>query len=74
VHLLSVDQLNTYDVLVSDDVVFTRGAYEALLARHRVAGATATAAETEAETKAGGETDSSAHGDTQSATASEDEK
>jgi large subunit ribosomal protein L4 len=28
VHLLNVDQLNTYDVLVSDDVVFTKGAYE----------------------------------------------
>jgi large subunit ribosomal protein L4 len=28
VHLLAVDQLNTYDVLLSDDVVFTKGAYE----------------------------------------------
>jgi large subunit ribosomal protein L4 len=26
VHLLWVDQLNTYDVLVNDDVVFTAGA------------------------------------------------
>ncbi|MGY2873235.1 large subunit ribosomal protein L4 [Marmoricola sp. URHA0025 HA25] len=32
VHLLAVDQLNTYDVLLSDDVVFTKGAYEALVA------------------------------------------
>ena len=32
VHLLAVDQLNTYDVLVSDDVVFTQGAYEAFVA------------------------------------------
>jgi large subunit ribosomal protein L4 len=32
VHLLVPDQLNTYDVLVSDDVVFTQGAYEAFLA------------------------------------------
>jgi large subunit ribosomal protein L4 len=32
VHLLSVDQLNTYDVLVSDDVVFTKGAFDALVA------------------------------------------
>jgi large subunit ribosomal protein L4 len=31
VHLLAVDQLNTYDVLLSDDVVFTRSAYEALV-------------------------------------------
>jgi large subunit ribosomal protein L4 len=28
VHLLAVDQLNTYDVLISDDVVFTQGAYD----------------------------------------------
>jgi large subunit ribosomal protein L4 len=33
VHLLDPGQLNTYDVLVSDDVVFTRGALEAFLAR-----------------------------------------
>lgn len=32
VHLLAVDQLNTYDVLVADDVVFTQGAYEAFVA------------------------------------------
>ena len=31
VHLLVPDQLNTYDVLVSDDVVFTQGAFEAFL-------------------------------------------
>ena len=28
VHILAVDQLNTYDVLASDDVVFTKGAYD----------------------------------------------
>jgi large subunit ribosomal protein L4 len=32
VHLLSVDQLNTYDVLCSDDVVFTSGALATFLA------------------------------------------
>jgi large subunit ribosomal protein L4 len=32
VHLLAVDQLNTYDVLLSDDIVFTKGAYEHLVA------------------------------------------
>ena len=32
VHLLVADQLNTYDVLVSDDVVFTEGALAAFLA------------------------------------------
>ena len=30
-HILAVDQLNTYDVLLSDDVVFTKGAYEAFV-------------------------------------------
>ncbi len=33
VHLLDPGQLNTYDVLVSDDVVFTRGALAAFLDR-----------------------------------------
>jgi len=28
IHVLAVDQLNTYDVLLSDDVVFTKGAYD----------------------------------------------
>ena len=32
VHLLPPDQLNTYDVLISDDVVFTRGALDEFLA------------------------------------------
>jgi large subunit ribosomal protein L4 len=32
VHVLPVDQLNTYDVLVNDDVVFTKDAFDALLA------------------------------------------
>ncbi|MCW4464156.1 50S ribosomal protein L4 [Glutamicibacter sp. MNS18] len=31
VHALYVDQLNTYDVLVSDDVVFTKAAFDALV-------------------------------------------
>jgi large subunit ribosomal protein L4 len=35
VHLLSEDQLNTYDVLVSDDVVFTQAAFEAFVGRQR---------------------------------------
>ena len=33
VHLLVPDQLNTYDVLVSDDVVFTTGALEAFVSK-----------------------------------------
>ncbi len=32
VHLLAVDQLNTYDVLLNDDVVFTKSAYDAFVA------------------------------------------
>ena len=32
VHVLSYDQLNAYDVLVSDDIVFTKGAYDAFVA------------------------------------------
>ena len=32
VHLIAVDQLNTYDVLVSDDVVFTKSAYDKFVA------------------------------------------
>ncbi|SDQ14533.1 50S ribosomal protein L4 [Quadrisphaera sp. DSM 44207] len=49
VHLLFADQLNTYDVLCADDVVFTRGALEAFLARPATGeGATALAREEEA--------------------------
>ncbi|MER7505618.1 50S ribosomal protein L4 [Nonomuraea pusilla] len=33
VHLLDAGQLNTYDVLVNDDVVFTQEAYEQVVAR-----------------------------------------
>ncbi|MFJ4037345.1 50S ribosomal protein L4 [Microbacterium sp. NPDC090007] len=31
VHVLTVGQLNTYDVLVSDDIVFTKAAYDAFV-------------------------------------------
>ena len=47
VHLLVADQLNTYDVLISDDVVFTQGALDAFLAGPRRS-ATAEATESEA--------------------------
>ncbi|WP_019807084.1 50S ribosomal protein L4 [Saccharomonospora halophila] len=46
VHLITPDQLNTYDVLVNDDVVFTRAAFDAFLAGpapHKGAGAETTA-------------------------------
>ena len=32
-HLITPEQLNTYDVLVNDDVVFTKAAYDAFVAR-----------------------------------------
>ena len=51
VHVLVPDQLNTYDVLCSDDIVFTRGALEAFLAGPpQGKGAKATASESEAAT------------------------
>jgi large subunit ribosomal protein L4 len=50
VHALVADQLNTYDVLVSDDVVFTAGALEAFVAGPATGkGAKAVAAESETE-------------------------
>ncbi len=35
VHALAVDQLNTYDVLLADDVVFTKAAYDVFVAGPR---------------------------------------
>jgi large subunit ribosomal protein L4 len=32
VHILAVDQLNTYDVLLSDDVVFSKAAFDTFVA------------------------------------------
>jgi large subunit ribosomal protein L4 len=37
VHVLAVDQLNTYDVLCADDVVFTQGAFDAFVATAQAA-------------------------------------
>ena len=31
VHIVAVDQLNTYDVLAADDIVFSKGAYDAFV-------------------------------------------
>jgi large subunit ribosomal protein L4 len=53
VHLLVPDQLNTYDVLVSDDVIFTQGALDAFVAGPTTGkGAKAVATETEANEEA----------------------
>jgi len=54
-HVLVPDQLNTYDVLISDDVVFTQGALEAFLAgpvKGKGAKAVATSSEAAAEAAA----------------------
>ena len=51
VHLLTPDQLNTYDVLVSDDIVFTRGALDEFLAGP-AKGRSAKGAATESEVQA----------------------
>jgi large subunit ribosomal protein L4 len=49
-HILAVDQLNTYDVLLSDDVVFTKAAYDAFVAGPATGkSVTAVATSTEAE-------------------------
>ncbi|SHG05419.1 LSU ribosomal protein L4P [Jatrophihabitans endophyticus] len=48
VHVLEPSQLNTYDVLISDDLVFTRGALDEFIAGP-AKGRTATASATESE-------------------------
>jgi large subunit ribosomal protein L4 len=61
VHLLVADQLNTYDVMCSDDVVFTTGALEAFLSGPtRGKGAKAVATSTEAQAEAEVEKDEEA--------------
>jgi large subunit ribosomal protein L4 len=50
VHIVAVDQVNTYDVLASDDIVFTRGAYDAFVGGTASSSAPTTVVETPAET------------------------
>jgi large subunit ribosomal protein L4 len=52
VHIVAVDQLNTYDVLASDDVVFTQGAYDVFVNGTSVGGASATTSAKTTEAKA----------------------
>ena len=47
VHLIAPDQLNTYDVLLNDDVVFTEAAYQAFVAGPHGPGDRATASQRE---------------------------
>lgn len=49
VHVCSVEQLNTYDVLASDDVIFTKSAIEALIARQPTPASASQTAGTESE-------------------------
>ena len=54
VHVVAPDQLNTYDVVVSDDVVFTQGALDEFIAgpvRGKAAKASATESEARAASK-----------------------
>lgn len=54
VHLLAPDQLNTYDVLVNDDIVFTQAAFEQFLSGPR-SGASGKASATSTEAAAAAE-------------------
>ena len=63
VHILEPGQLNTYDVLISDDVVFTQGALEVFLAgpaKGKSAKGAATSGEAETETETDAETSAAA--------------
>ena len=46
-HVLMVDQLNTYDVLCADDIVFTQGAFDSLVSGRRTAKPSASSEEDE---------------------------
>lgn len=48
VHVLPYDQLNAYDVLVSDDIVFTKGAFDAFVSSKPIKAADDSAAEPKA--------------------------
>jgi large subunit ribosomal protein L4 len=52
VHIVAVDQLNTYDVLDSDDVVFTKGAYDEFVTRQGKGGTPVAKSEPTSEPKA----------------------
>ena len=51
VHVLAPDQLNTYDVLISDDVVFTKDAFDEFVNGPISGGATAKASSAELDTE-----------------------
>jgi large subunit ribosomal protein L4 len=49
VHVIWFDQLNAYDVLVADDIVFTKAAFDAFVASKSAASSTAKAESSESE-------------------------
>jgi large subunit ribosomal protein L4 len=66
VHIIAVDQLNTYDVLLSDDVVFTRGAYDVFVSGPRTGKSVkAVASSSEVDTETDTETDAATEGEAQ---------
>ena len=73
VHIIAVDQVNTYDVLASDDIVFTQGAYDAFVGGTAVLERRATLAETPA-AKTEAEPTSEAKAETDAETTEADEK
>ena len=65
VHVLSADQLNAYDVVVSDDIIFTKGAFDSFVS------AKTTGAKTNGAKTNGAKTDSAkAEGEKSTAAAS----
>jgi large subunit ribosomal protein L4 len=52
VHVLDFSQLNAYDVLVSDDIVFTKAAFEAFVASKNKSASTSSATEIKEEVSA----------------------
>ncbi len=60
VHALAVDQLNTYDVLVNDAVIFTSAALDTFVGGQRAFGGEAVATESEADAVAAAETEEDA--------------
>ena len=63
-HIVAVDQLNTYDVVASDDVVFTRGAFDAFVSGTAGASESKTEAKTEVEAEAKTEAKAETEADT----------
>ena len=55
VHVIWFDQLNAYDVLVSDDIVFTKGAFDAFVAAKSGGVSTSSTTESTTEAKEAGE-------------------